>query len=42
MTATIFIKNEMLDWEQQSTAIKTNYMLAKQYAKALVKTTNTY
>ncbi len=32
----------MLDWEQQATATKTNYKLAKQYFEALVKATNTY
>ncbi len=37
-----FGKNKMLDWEQQATAIKTNYKLAKQYFKALVKATDTY
>jgi hypothetical protein len=37
-----FDKNEMLNWEQQATTIKTNYTLAKQYFKALVKATKTY
>ncbi len=37
-----FAKNEMLDWEQQTTAVKTDYMLAKQYFEALVKATDTY
>ncbi len=37
-----FDKNKMLNWEQQSIAIKTDYMLAKQYFKVLVKATNTY
>ncbi len=32
----------MLDWKQQATAIKTDYMLAKQYFKALVIATSTY
>jgi hypothetical protein len=36
-----FDKNKMLDWEQQATATKTGYKLAKQYFKALVKATNT-
>ncbi len=35
-------KNKMLDWEQQSTTIKTNYMLARQYLEALVKVADTY
>jgi hypothetical protein len=37
-----FDKNEMLNWEQQATATKTNYKLAKQYFEALVKATDTY
>ncbi len=37
-----FDKNEMLDWGRQATATKTDYKLAKQYFKALVKVTNTY
>jgi hypothetical protein len=37
-----FDKNKMLDWERQATATKTNYKLAKQYFKALVKATDTY
>jgi hypothetical protein len=32
----------MLDCEQQITATKTDYKLAKQYFEALVKATNTY
>jgi hypothetical protein len=32
----------MLNWEQQATATKTDYKLAKQYFEALVKVTNTY
>ncbi len=37
-----FDKNKMLDWEQEATATKTDYKLAKQYFEALVKATNTY
>jgi hypothetical protein len=37
-----FDKNKMLDWEQLTTAIKTDCVLAKQYFKALVKATDTY
>ncbi len=37
-----FDKNKMLNWEQQATATKTNYKLAKQYFEALVKATDTY
>jgi hypothetical protein len=37
-----FDKNKMLDWERQTTAIKTVYVLAKQYFEALVKATDTY
>ncbi len=37
-----FDENKMLDWEQQATAVKTNYMLAKQYFEALVKATDAY
>jgi hypothetical protein len=37
-----FDKNKMLDWDQQATATKTNYKLAKHYFEALVKATNTY
>ncbi len=37
-----FNKNDMLVWEKQPTATKTNYNLAKTYFKELVKATNTY
>jgi hypothetical protein len=37
-----FDKNKMLDWERQATATKTDYKLAKQYFKALVKATDIY
>jgi hypothetical protein len=37
-----FDKNKMFDWEQQASAVKTDYMLAKQYFEALVKATSTY
>jgi hypothetical protein len=37
-----FDKHKMLDWERQAIAVKTDYMLAKQYFEALVKGTNPY
>ena len=37
-----FDKNEMLDWEKQPTATKTDYDAAKNYFEALVKVTDTY
>jgi hypothetical protein len=37
-----FNKIEMLDWERQTTAVKTDYVLAKQYLEMLVKATDTY
>jgi hypothetical protein len=37
-----FDKNEMLDWEKQPTATKTDYNAAKNYFEALVKATDTY
>jgi hypothetical protein len=37
-----FDKNKMLDWERQATAVKTEYMLVKQYFKTLLKATDTY
>jgi hypothetical protein len=37
-----FDKNKILGREQQATATKTNYKLAKQYFEALVKATNKY
>ncbi len=37
-----FDKNEMLDWEKQPTATKTDSNAAKNYFEALVKATDTY
>ena len=37
-----FDKNEMLDWEKKSTAVKSNYTNAKTHFEDLVKATNTY
>ena len=37
-----FDKNEMLDWEKKSTAVKSNYTNAKTYFEDLVKATDTY
>jgi hypothetical protein len=37
-----FDKNEMLAWEKQPTATKTDYDAAKNYFEALVKATDTY
>ncbi len=37
-----FDKQEMLTWEQQPTATKTNYDLARAYFECIVKATNTY
>ncbi len=37
-----FNKNEMLDWEKQPTATKTDYNAAKNYFEALVKAMDTY
>jgi hypothetical protein len=37
-----FDKNEILDWEKQPTATKTDYNAAKNYFEALVKATDTY
>ncbi len=37
-----FDKNEMLDWEKQPTATKTDYNAAKNYFEGLVKATDTY
>jgi hypothetical protein len=37
-----FDKQEMLTWEQQPTAMKTNYNLAQAYFERIIKATNTY
>jgi hypothetical protein len=37
-----FDKNNMLEWEKQPNATKTDYDGAKDYFEALVKATNTY
>ena len=37
-----FDKNEMLNWEKKSTAVKSNYTNAKTYFEDLVKATDTY
>ena len=37
-----FNKNEMLNWEKKSTAVKSNYTNAKTYFEDLVKATDTY
>jgi hypothetical protein len=37
-----FDKQEMLMWEQQPAAMKTNYNLARAYFERIIKATNTY
>ncbi len=37
-----FNKNDMLEWEKQPNATKTNYDSAKDHFEALVKVTDTY